>query len=107
MFKRPEGRKRRQNTFQQFSIAKKACFRKIPEADFVLIPLPMLETAIFRNLCATHTAICAQRHTAICAQLIHPVLYDSCVARFLTLVRALETAGMLMMIIVRIASVKI
>ena len=56
----PEGRKRRQNTFQQFSIAKKACFRKIPEADFSLIPLPMLETAIFRNLCATHTAIYAQ-----------------------------------------------
>lgn len=47
MSKRPEGRKRRQNTFQQFSIAKKACFRKIPEADFSLIPLPMLETAIF------------------------------------------------------------
>ena len=107
MSKRPEGRKRRQNTFQQFSIAKKACFRKIPEADFVLIPLPMLETAIFRNLCATHTTICTQWHTAICAQLIQPVLYDSCVARFLTLVRALETAGMLMMIIVRIASVKI
>lgn len=80
MFKRPEGRKRRQNTFQQFSIAKKACFRKIPEADFVLIPLPML---------------------------MQSVLYDSCVARFLTLVRALETAGMLMIIIVRIASVKI
>lgn len=40
MFKRPEGRKRQQNTFQQFSIAKKACFRKIPEADFSLIPLP-------------------------------------------------------------------
>ncbi len=99
MSKRPEGRKRRQNTFQQFSIAKKACFRKTPEADFSLIPLPMLETAIFRNLCATHTATCAQ--------LIQPVLYDSCVARFLTLVRALETAGMLMMIIVRIASVKI
>lgn len=80
MFKRPEGRKRRRNTFQQFSIAKKACFRKIPEADFSLIPLSMLKTAGF---------------------------YDSCVARFLTLVRALETAGMLMMIIVRIASVKI
>lgn len=107
MSKHPEGRKRRQNTFQQFSIAKKACFRKIPEADFVLIPLPMLETAIFRNLCATHTAIYAQRHTAICAQLIQPVFYDSCVARFLTLVRALETAGMLIIIIVRIASVKI
>lgn len=43
----------------------------------------------------------------ICALLIQPVLYDSCVARFLTLIRALETAGMLMMIIVRIASVKI
>lgn len=53
------------------------------------------------------SGICAQRHTAICAQLLQPVLYDSCVARFLTLVRALETAGMLMMIIVRIASVKI
>lgn len=107
MFKRPEGRnvqtpegsKTAAEYFQQFSIAKKACFRKIPEADFVLIPLPMLETAIFRNLCTAHTAICAQ--------LIQPVLYDSCVARFLTLVRALETAGMLMMIIVRIASVKI
>ncbi len=64
MFKRPEGRKRRQNTFQPFSIAKKACFRKIPEADFVLIPLPMLETAIFpesvrnaySNLCTAYTA---------------------------------------------------
>ena len=44
---------------------------------------------------------------AICVQLMQPVLYDSCVAKFLTLVRALETAGMLMMIIVRIASVKI
>ena len=61
MSKRLEGRKRRQNTFQQFSIAKKACFRKTPEADFSLIPLPMLETAIFRNLCATHTTICTQR----------------------------------------------
>lgn len=91
MLKRPEGRKRLRNTFQQFSIAKKACFRKIPEADFSLIPLPMLETVIFRHLYAAHTA----------------GFYDSCVARFLTLVRALETAGMLMMIIVRIASVKI
>lgn len=99
MLKRPESRKRLPNTFQQFSIAKKACFRKIPEADFSLIPLQMLETVIFRNLCAAHTAVCAQ--------LMQPVLYDSCVARFLTLVRALETAGMLMMIIVRIASVKI
>lgn len=58
-----------------------------------------LKQSFFRNLCTAHTAICAQ--------LIQPVLYDSCVARFLTLVRALETAGMLMMIIVRIASVKI
>lgn len=40
MSKRPEGRKRLRNAFQQFSIAKKACFRKIPEADFSLIPLP-------------------------------------------------------------------
>ena len=47
MLKRPEGCKRLRNAFQQFSIAKKACFRKIPEADFSLIPLPMLETAIF------------------------------------------------------------
>lgn len=53
----------------------------------------------YSNLCTAHTAICAQ--------FLQPVLYDSCVARFLTLVRALETAGMLMMIIVRIASVKI
>lgn len=43
----PEGRKRLRNTFQQFSIAKKACFRKIPEADFSLIPLSMLKTAAF------------------------------------------------------------
>lgn len=107
MFKRPEGRKRRQNTFQQFSIAKKTCFRKTPEADFSLIPLPNAWNSHFpesvrnaySNLCTAHIAISAQR--------IQPVLYDSCVARFLTLVRALETAGMLMMIIVRIASVKI
>lgn len=107
MFKRPEvrnfqtpgGSETAAEYFSTIQYSKKACFRKIPEADFVLIPLPMLETAIFRNLCATHTAICAQ--------LLQPVLYDSCVARFLTLVRALETAGMLMMIIVRIASVKI
>ena len=45
MLKRPEGRKRLRNTFQQFSIAKKACFRKIPEADFSLISLSMLKTA--------------------------------------------------------------
>lgn len=107
MSKRPEGRKRRQNTFQQFSIAKKACFRKIPEADFVLIPRPTLETAIFPESVRNAYSNLCTAHTAICAQLIQPVLYDSCVARFLTLVRALETAGMLMMIIVRIASVKI
>ncbi len=92
MPKRPEGRKRLRNTFQQFSIAKKACFRKIPEADFSLIPLSMLKTAAFLESVRSSK---------------QPVLHDSCVARFLTLVRALETAGMLMMIIVRIASVKI
>lgn len=91
MSKRPEGRITAAEYFSTIQYSKKACFGKIPEADFSLIPPPMLETVIFRHLCEAHTA----------------GFYDSCVARFLTLVRALETAGMLMMIIVRIASVKI
>lgn len=75
MSKRPEGRKRRQNTFQQFSIAKKACFRKTPEADFVLIPLPMLETAIFPE--SVHNGIQQSVHSSCSLSLTTPALPGS------------------------------
>ena len=75
MSKRPEGRKRRQNTFQQFSIAKKACFRKIPEADFVLIPLPMLETVIFPE--PVHSGIQQSVHSSCSLSFTTPALPGS------------------------------
>lgn len=65
------------------------------------------ENSRSRLLADSSSKCLKQSFPGICAQRMQPVLYDSCVARFLTLVRALETAGMLMMIIVRIASVKI
>ena len=67
MSKRPEGRKRRQNTFQQF--------RKIPEADFVLIPLPMLETAIFPE--SVHSGIQQSVHSSYSLSFTTPALPGS------------------------------
>ena len=100
MPKRPEGRITAAECFSTIQYNKKSLLQENSRSR-------LLADSSSKCLKQSFSGICAQAHAAICAQRMQPVLYDSCVARFLTLVRALETAGMLMMIIVRIASVKI
>lgn len=83
MFKRPEGRnvqtpvgsETAAEYFAKIQYSKKACFRKIPEADFVLIPLPMLETAIFPE--SVHSGIQQSVHSSYSLSFTTPALPGS------------------------------